>query len=771
MITLLVFLWSTSRIFAQSQGEIWLWKKTNKLEISSGGFWTHSQFSPNQQLLSQQGMRGGFSLGYGFDCDGQLSYLYNDSTHVLLNRNLQPFHNSAYWLGRNIQHVTWPGTKDSIIVFGSMFVNLVTSSVEYIVIDKSLQGGLGSIVVPPNRISQNHTLNYTIVRHHQPNKYWLVTFEHPSKMLKTYLIDSTGVNLNCSDSIYLDNNFAFNHEVHLISSADGTYFSLIQLSNSIVWLLRFDNNRGRLYDKIKLRTPGFNQGLAGTIRLFFSLNNKFIYTSGYYNQKNIYQWPIDSWDSLTICNSGIAIDSGLDFSGNTYYCGLSPGPDGHMYLLRRSNTQQRYFFDRIRYIDSLYNPAHRDSAFYVLPPDPNELQTIGYLPFSAPYKFAPDRFSIYAEDTGCVNQVHPFQLRDEENLNQVSWLTGDSVGSLAVTQVGKRIYPVYTRPGRYTVSAFAEYCNHFDTLTFVVHILGEPDKPAVVDTVFCGLANVYFSLSPAYTYRWSDGDSATIKSFGNPGTYWLETSNACFTRRDSFSIREQFPPQHGLPADTTFCAGDQLTLAPAPGDFRWYWNDGDTLPKVVSAPGTFILLMENSCGTFPFSIGVLERQIPQPFLPPDTTICEGQILRVELEADVRRTFAWSDGSAERIRLLSEAGAYMATVTNECGDGSVNMTLQTEDCTCNLYIPTAFSPNGDGLNDQFEIKTRCNLLDYTLQVYNRWGELLFESRSLASNWDGNYQGEPLPAGNYVYQIRYHREGLGPRQASGGFRLLR
>ena len=70
----------------------------------------------------------------------------------------------------------------------------------------------------------------------------------------------------------------------------------------------------------------------------------------------------------------------------------------------------------------------------------------------------------------------------------------------------------------------------------------------------------------------------------------------------------------------------------------------------------------------------------------------------------------------------------------------------------VHAPNAFTPNGDGLNDVFEIKG-VGINEYLLQVYSRWGELIYESKNLEDQWDGKFNGELVPAGTYVYTINY------------------
>jgi gliding motility-associated-like protein len=69
---------------------------------------------------------------------------------------------------------------------------------------------------------------------------------------------------------------------------------------------------------------------------------------------------------------------------------------------------------------------------------------------------------------------------------------------------------------------------------------------------------------------------------------------------------------------------------------------------------------------------------------------------------------------------------------------------------NIYIPSAFTPNGDGINDNFGVKGE-GIRNYHLFIYNRWGTVIFESTNPKQQWDGKYNGEPAESGTYVYQL--------------------
>jgi gliding motility-associated-like protein len=82
----------------------------------------------------------------------------------------------------------------------------------------------------------------------------------------------------------------------------------------------------------------------------------------------------------------------------------------------------------------------------------------------------------------------------------------------------------------------------------------------------------------------------------------------------------------------------------------------------------------------------------------------------------------------------------------------------------LYVPTAFSPNGDGLNDTFGAVGE-GIEDYKLIVYNRWGEVVFASNNINQKWDGDYQGSPVSFGAYSYQLFAYGKEFGEVNKSG------
>lgn len=87
-----------------------------------------------------------------------------------------------------------------------------------------------------------------------------------------------------------------------------------------------------------------------------------------------------------------------------------------------------------------------------------------------------------------------------------------------------------------------------------------------------------------------------------------------------------------------------------------------------------------------------------------------------------------------------------------GDGQVYSQSNTVETLppLSFFIPNAFTPNGDGLNDTFGA-TGEGISEYRMLIFNRWGNLVFESDNISKQWDGTYKGEKAELGVYVYKI--------------------
>ncbi|MDH3648504.1 MAG: gliding motility-associated C-terminal domain-containing protein [Saprospiraceae bacterium] len=140
------------------------------------------------------------------------------------------------------------------------------------------------------------------------------------------------------------------------------------------------------------------------------------------------------------------------------------------------------------------------------------------------------------------------------------------------------------------------------------------------------------------------------------------------------------------------------------------------------------------------------------------------------------TFAWQDGYTGAIRVLQTAARYHIDATIDCGAIPVELVLKEEKCSPDFYAPTAFTPNGDGINDAFEILVdhSFNATSFALVIYDRWGSKLYESSHANQQWDGTFNGNLLPSGIYLWSLQFEvvtTEGNIAIEEGGSFVLVR
>jgi len=163
---------------------------------------------------------------------------------------------------------------------------------------------------------------------------------------------------------------------------------------------------------------------------------------------------------------------------------------------------------------------------------------------------------------------------------------------------------------------------------------------------------------------------------------------------------------------------------------------------------------------------------PKVDLGGDSTLCLYEMLNINLTS-WQSAYVWDNGSIFPQRRIAKPGKYFVTVTNICGSKSDTFDVNYRGVNCRFYIPTVFTPNHDGLNENFKPVT-FDILEMTYSIFNRWGEKVFEGKNGDSGWDGIYMGDIAQSGAYIVNVSY-RYDAGYKQiretAQASFQLLR
>jgi gliding motility-associated-like protein len=247
------------------------------------------------------------------------------------------------------------------------------------------------------------------------------------------------------------------------------------------------------------------------------------------------------------------------------------------------------------------------------------------------------------------------------------------------------------------------------------------------------------------------------------------------------AVRISSPPQILWINDVVLCEGGELHALPLVEGSNpitekyWIKPDGSIqmgggilIEGVLPSQGgayTFIATDDRGC-TSEKSIQVTVIPTPDPAIPDGDTldIQEGESIDA---GEGFNSYSWSTGESSQAIIPASEGWYSVTVTttNDCkATDSVYVTFREEpviEPSQYFYIPSAFTPDGDGINDIFKpILASPSFTIYSLQftIYDRWGGEVFEGDGISKGWDGTKNGRECPAGAYVYRIAFQVEGV-------------
>ena len=300
---------------------------------------------------------------------------------------------------------------------------------------------------------------------------------------------------------------------------------------------------------------------------------------------------------------------------------------------------------------------------------------------------------------------------------------------------------------------------------------GDVFIPMIPEMGLCANDSISFSIAGDFDQiTWSNGQIGNNVIIYQPGNYQVNVLdvNGC-SASDSFIVTGISIPSISIElSDSSICKGDCVKLSllgTNSNDVSWSINH-----EYFDSNDTYILYCFNDTGSYNITVSSIEEcgiaydtllvNINEPlvFLPSDTLIQLGDSLNL-----------WSQGNYSEFWWQP----YNLLLCDSCESQNIAITdnqlftlfySDTNGCIFNksfevsvnkegqLYIPNSFTPNGDNINDEFNAKG-TGISKFNLMIYNRIGELIFESNDLAKGWDGTYFQRQVQQDVYAYIIEY------------------
>jgi gliding motility-associated-like protein len=368
-------------------------------------------------------------------------------------------------------------------------------------------------------------------------------------------------------------------------------------------------------------------------------------------------------------------------------------------------------------------------------------------------------FSLGNDTLVCQNQTIILQTSPLYPNSNYVWSTGGAGSSIAVSQAGT-----------YWLRLTDQYnCSFNDTINITNKSI--PGFSLGEDTTICRgtLVNLTITL-PAANYLWSTGATTNSISVSQGGVYWLDITQQNCTVRDSITVSTADHPIVSLGKDSTLCAGSQIILNAGNAGAIFRWQDHSSNPTLtVSKAGTYWVKVTKEGCTASDTIKITYASAPAFSLGADKIICENLTILLETGYNNGK-YLWQDGSVQSTYLAEQAGKYYVQVSNQCG--TTADTVYITKVQCLIKIPNIFTPNNDKVNDVFRVSNVETVMDFRLDIYNRWGQLVFTSTDKWNGWNGRSRGADAPAGGYVYILRYrYMNETQMNMAKGNLLLIR
>jgi gliding motility-associated-like protein len=381
-------------------------------------------------------------------------------------------------------------------------------------------------------------------------------------------------------------------------------------------------------------------------------------------------------------------------------------------------------------------------------------------------RFVPTLF-IGNDTTICPGNT--MTLSATPGFRSYNWTSSDGTG-----YSGRQInVPVQNNLGMRILAGTADGCVATDSTG--INVFSAPVITLGADLSFCNYDSAILSAGNIFSsYQWNNGSTGNSIRVSTTGSYWVQVkdNNGCIAS-DTVSVTVNTAPVITLGQDRNLCAGETLVLDPGPFA-RYNWQDASANRTFeIQQAGTYWVTVTDTRGCRGSDSLRINEVLAGPvnFLAPSITFCKYE--RVELSPQGSfNTYLWSTGARQRIISVDRGGRYTLEVTDANGcRGSDTIQVVENNCLTGVFIPNAFTPNGDRLNDQFRALVYGNVISFRLQVFNRFGELVFSTTDPRQGWDGIYKGKSSPAGNFVWQCSYHLEGSEHAYQKGTVMLLR
>lgn len=359
----------------------------------------------------------------------------------------------------------------------------------------------------------------------------------------------------------------------------------------------------------------------------------------------------------------------------------------------------------------------------------------------------------------------------------ISYLWQPSTGLSSAADPDAIATPFFTTAYTVTVTD-SNSCTDTDAVNITVNPL--PATNAGNDAYMCEGAGYQLNGSGGVSFTWHPGHLVSDSAIANPNVLIADTTIFSLTSYNSFgcenhdtvTIAVQHPISLAVASAADLCEGDSVTLT-AGGGIYYEWspaggitgNNGSDYTVFPKTNTQYTVIISNDCFADTGYVDVVIRPLPVADAGEDTTIVRDEFVTLNGTATGTNNY-WEppDGLENPNSLTTSASpfnttTYVLTSLTEYGCKATDDVIIRVEVVNLIEIPTAFSPNNDGVNDIYRILKVLNVqqIDF-FKIFNRWGQVVFETNDIRQGWDGTVYGVPQDVGVYAFIIKaLNRDG--------------
>lgn len=385
-----------------------------------------------------------------------------------------------------------------------------------------------------------------------------------------------------------------------------------------------------------------------------------------------------------------------------------------------------------------------------------------------------------------VISISPLPVASITANGPVSFCAGDSV-TLTASGGGSYLWSTTSTASSIVVNAAGVYSvtvtNTCGSNTAQQNVMILPAPVALVSasgpTTFCEGSTLQLIASGGTSYQWSTGSNSSSIIVDTAGTYSVIVSNACGGDTAQMSTTILPLPVAQVSGNTLICPGETTTLT-ATGGGTYTWSTGATTGSIITgAAGSYFVIATNACGSDTAQIIVQPSVVTAGFTAtPDSGLVPLTVTFTDGSTNAN-SWNWNTGtgsssSANPTETYTTPGTYtvILTVTNADGcQDTATMIIIVADVPGVIEMPNVFTPNGDGINDVFIPYTE-GIAEMAMEIYDRWGVMLFRTSNPQEGWDGRASSESeAPDGTYYYIVQASAYNAEVFRFSGHLMLIR